>query len=246
MLSSRSLTLCALLLGALIASNAAGSKSGAACSPLRGTTGLRPTQTVLRGRIDADLHTDRVFIAIRPDSSISCRYAIVADLGRRIVTTPIIQRGIGDAPTQQRWATGTPTLKALALIDDRAGAEIVVTQWAGASTYFVAVYSVRRGKLMRYRLGPDFQFPAPSTNLAPYGGSLGEVDAINCAAGRSGGLVVASTATPHGNGFSIVRRYYRVDGLRLRKLRTARVSASDLTAEYGGPFSRCSVATARR
>ena len=224
----------------------AGARSGAGCPQFRASAPFETFGTVLRGDVDGDGRRDVVYLATRSGASVACRYVLIAATSaKQRISIPISQQGVGAAPDLRPWPAGLPALDALARVDTRAGAEIAVSQWSGSSTLFIAVYTVRDGRLVRFELGKPFAQPTPATNTFPVGGSFDTVGGLDCGAPASG-QILSSYAVRSGSHYRIVRTYYRVEGVGLREIRRARVTSKDLPAEFRGIFAHCSVASPPR
>jgi hypothetical protein len=100
-----------------------------------------------------------------------------------------------------------PRLNTLAEVDTAPGSEVVIDLVAGASTQFVGLFTMAGGELARVEVeGDEF----PTDDLFPYGGSVGHVEASDCAG--AAGTIVISSATPRGDDYQVTRRFFRFRG----------------------------------
>jgi hypothetical protein len=165
------------------------------------------------------------------DRPSACRYAVLAVdeghwLSSRIVTP--------------RDETTPPKLIALASIDARPGAEIVIERDHGASTGFLLVLTSRNGLV---------QIRAHSFDgLFPYEGSLGHYDDVDCGK-REGTIVTAGAGWAGGSFYNAERDLYRVERTRLRRIgRVVRHRVTDQKARAifpsrsdSRPFASCAL-----
>lgn len=184
-----------------------------------------PEAHELAGDVDADGAPDRVAIAPAVGE---CPPVLVVVSARRALSIPIEEEVSGP---------GLPRLMGLVEVGDGAGAEVVVALAAGASTEFFGAFTVVDNELDRLRIRGRSRFG----DLFPSGGSVGHMDASDCA---GDGRVVISSAEPKGDRYLVERRFYEVDGGVLRRAgRGDRlVDLDDLGSlpEFGStPFGSC-------
>jgi hypothetical protein len=161
------------------------------------------------GDVDGDGAPDRVFVSVDADARPRCalHLVVVPRSGR-----PLLARL--RPPALDRYSlrtSGWPRVVELVDIDERPGAEIVFTDHAGASTAFLGVFTVRRGRLVGMRLPPG-SGNVFAVSPGPY---FGSVDCI-------GGLVVSTTAELRGAWVLVDRRFYRVTGDAFRLVQARR------------------------
>jgi hypothetical protein len=189
----------------------------------------------LVGDVDGDAADDVVTVAIDPSGEPGCQSFIVAETaGGNLV-----------APTDPDGLTlgFEPHLQGLVQADGRPGSEIVAQVLAGASTQFTAMFTVRDGKLERVRVEPVVAF-GDISDLFPYGGSVGHMEASNCTAD---GRIVVSVATPAGGSgerYEVVRVFLRFEGSDLVQDAVTKEVVSvfkiDELPEYrSSPFGSC-------
>lgn len=179
----------------------------------------------LTGDVDGDGAPERVVIA---EAEAGCPPVVIVEGEGEALTLTIEEEGSGP---------GLPRLMGLVEIDGRPGAEIVAALVAGASTEFFGAYTVAEGALARLRIAGPGRFG----DLFPSGGSVGHLDATDCA---DGGRVVISSAEPLGDRYLVERRFYEVEeGVLRRAGRGDRLVAFDevqAIPEFGStPFGSC-------
>jgi hypothetical protein len=190
------------------------------------------------GDVDGDGARDRVFVSVDSSARPRCALHLVVRLRRgRALTArldpPVLEPGV---IRQLPW----PRVAALAEIDRRRGAEIVVTVDEGASTVFLAVFTVRRRRLIRMRLpGLEQAFPAL--------GSVMHFSGVDCVGERRSGVVVSTLAERGLKRLLVERRFFRAVGTRFRLIRRRTyVFGPNATLRFPelsdrGPFARCRV-----
>ena len=146
-------------------------------------SGAVPKEGSLEGDVDGNGASDVVSLLVNENGSRGCKAFVVVDTATEDLLAPIVDENIA-------FSLGFPTLNALVQIDDRPGKEVVVDVTAGASTSFAGIFSAGGDALERIRLESD---ALPYGDLFPYGGSVGHLEASDCA--PDGGVVV-SAATP--------------------------------------------------
>ena len=190
------------------------------------------------GDVDGDRALDRVFVRVDGRAAPRCALHLVARLRQGPVLTarlapPVLETGV---IRQLPW----PRVAALAEVDRRPGAEIVVTVDEGASTVFLGVFTVRRHRLVRMRLpGLEQAFPAL--------GSVMHFAGVDCLGRRRSGVVGSTLAERGLRRLSVERRFFRAVGARFRLIRrrtyvfgpNAALRFPELSGR--GPFARCAV-----
>ena len=156
----------------------------------------------IAGDLDNDGAKDVVRIAVDETAPVFCQAFLVA----RTATGTLVH-----ALEEQRidFSVGFPRLDSVRFIDDQLGGEIVVGVVAGASTQFVAVYTVIDGAIQKV----DFSGPrGPGDDLLAYGGSVGHLDAVDCVEETVGSVVLSyAVPRPEPGRYTLVRSYYRPD-----------------------------------
>jgi hypothetical protein len=154
----------------------------------------------LRGDVDADGSPDDVSLAFDDTGARGCQaFLVVEGSGESAV--------LAIESFDRAFGLPQPRLNRLAEVDSAPGSEIAVDLVAGASTQFVGLFTMTGGELARVEVEGD-EFPAD--DLFPYGGSVGHVDASDCAG--EPGTIVISTATPKGDDYQVTRRFFRFQG----------------------------------
>jgi hypothetical protein len=194
-------------------------------------------EQVVEGLVDpAGGSDDRVWIALDSDGEPGCRAFLVME-GAGGVTGLAIDRA--DAPV----GDGFPRVSGLASIDERPGAEVVVDMLAGASTEFVAIFSMGGGGLEQLTIAGDDEYG----DLFPSGGSVGHLEASDCTTGPPG-TVVVSLAVPQGRRYEVTRTFYLTQEGMLRRDRVERDRIRDpqdlesYQEFLGTPFGTCAPA----
>lgn len=189
----------------------------------------------LPGDFDGDGAPDSVSIYFDPDGEQGCQAFVVAEL---------FEGGPLSGPLEtwrSEYGLPRPTLNAVREIDGAEGAEIVVNMGIGASTQFVGIVTEDEGRLVQVL--PDVAAGELAEGLFGFGGSVGHVSAVDCAAGD---MVVASFATPQGNGgdYKVERTFFDFDDAQLVRVgtETERVPLAriDRLTEFAlSPFGGC-------
>lgn len=195
------------------------------------------------GDVDGDGTDEEVYIAHDPEGEPGCDSFVVVVAGSTVRTAEADPSGVPRA-------LPVPRINSLAQIDGREGLEIVVDVEMGASTQFASVF-VLAEELQRVELegrapGPFAQELA-ADGLLPFGGSVGHMEAVDCAAEE--GYVVLSAAIPSGSDaetYDVERRFFRVEGaafsLEPRRTETHQVRAKGVQGfpEFvSSPFGSC-------
>lgn len=198
---------------------------------------------VMEGDVDGDGLADRVWLSADASGPPGCRGFLTVDSEERTYWA------VTDA-SEVSSSMQAPRLSSLPNIDGETGAEIVVNLEAGASTEFVGVFKLTRAGLERMSLsgrapGP---FGGEARDLFAYGGSVGHLEAVDCA---GDGLVVISAALPadtDAGSYRVERRFFEAGGptaaLSLKKELTERHAVRDLKIDdfpefASSPFGSC-------
>ena len=150
--------------------------------------------------VDGDGTDDSVSLFIDQEAEIGCQAFLAVDIDGAVFATPVWRTGnTGGLPE--------PNFHSFAQTDGEDGYEIVLLEAAGASTQFVGVYSFTDGVLH------PLEAPASEFGLFPYGGSVGHIEAADCA--RVEDDIVVSQAVPSDapnalekNLYDVTRRFY--------------------------------------
>jgi hypothetical protein len=191
----------------------------------------------LIGDATGDATPERIYLSLDEAGTPGCQ-AFVVVAGASTITAPIE----GWDPTA---GISSPTLNGLVQIDGRPGVEIVVNLAAGASTQFVGAFAVSSTAIERLTTSGDATTTG-SADLFAYGGSVGHLEAVDCA---PDGQVVLSSAIPKGDRYQVDRRFFVPSGATLQlqadASRRAVVSLNRLEdfPEFGAsPFGTCPTA----
>lgn len=192
--------------------------------------------------VDGDGLIDQVAVVADEDGSRGCRAFVIADLGGG---------GVAVAPV---WEVGPegglpqPRLNSAVDINSDGRDEAVVDEAAGASTQFVGVFTFVDGDLQRMSAeGRALSSDVGGVELFGYGGSVGHLDAIDCAAR---GRVVVTQAVPTSDPnaaagvYEVTRRFAEVNGATLGLVYVERTATRDTSfarfPEFAGsPFAGC-------
>jgi hypothetical protein len=188
----------------------------------------------LHGDVDGDSRPDDVSLAFDDTGALGCQAFLVVEgsVGVAVLAIESFDRAFG---------LPQPRLNTLAEVDTAPGREVVVDLVAGASTQFVGLFTVAGGELARVEVeGDEF----PTDDLFPYGGSVGHVDASDCA--KEAGMIVVSSATPRSDDYQVIRRFFSFQGstprVELSSTERDRVALDELGRfpEYrSSPFGGC-------
>jgi hypothetical protein len=83
-----------------------------------------------------------------------------------VLSIPLRQAGLERSGSW--WRGALPEVTALAVIDQQAGAEIVVQEWGGAYTNFFAVFNASGGTIHRYA-APSLRWGGQTDGLFSHG-----------------------------------------------------------------------------
>lgn len=181
------------------------------------------------GDVDGDGAAEAVAVYFDPAGGAGCQ-AFLAAAGGAVA-------GVLEA-WRPDLGLAAPSLVSLREIDGRPGLEAVVRMGAGASTEFVGIVSVEDGVFRQVSTDVPEEV---ADGLFGVGGSVGHVEAVDCA---PGGGVVASFAAPAGNEYRVERRFLTFEGAALveEDVKVERVPLEDIDRfpEYGSsPFGSC-------
>jgi hypothetical protein len=189
----------------------------------------------LIGDVTGDATPDRVYLSLDEAAPPGCQAFVVVS-----ETTSVAAPIEGWDPSA---GVASPTFNGLFQIDGRPGAEIVVNLAAGASTQFVGAFSATGGVVERVTTSSTKETSSGSNDLFAYGGSVGHLEAVDCA---SGGTVVVSSAIPKGRRYEVSRSFYRPSGPTLqlqssdsRRSVVAANEIDDFPEFASSPFGSC-------
>lgn len=143
------------------------------------------------GDVDGDGSDDVVFVVRDESSPPGCQTFLVAETAEGVLSTPTEEPDIA-------YALQAPRVNSLAQIDGDGGLEILVDLEQGASTQFLGMFKVESGALQKVRIGGGSAYG----DLFPYGGSVGHIEASNCAETPGADVLIAS-ATPNATDYTI-------------------------------------------
>ena len=159
--------------------------------------------TRLGGDVSADVtgdgSEDLAYLVRDEGGGTACRDFLVVETENRPLVAPLSDPG-------QDYSLLAPRINALVSVDDEPGAEILIDLEQGASTQFIGMFTVTDGSLERVRI----QNGGGVGDLFPYGGSVGHIEASDCA--DEAGSVVVSVATPLRDRYEVERTVYRFSG----------------------------------
>jgi hypothetical protein len=188
----------------------------------------------LHGDVDGDGTPDDVALAFDGTGKLGCQaFLVVEGSGESAV--------LAIESFNRAFGLPQPRLNTLAEVDTVPGSEVAVDLVAGASTQFIGLFTMTGGELARVEVeGDEF----PTDDLFPYGGSVGHVEASDCAGAP--GTIVISAATPRGDDYQVTRRFFRFRGstptVELTSTERDRVAFEELGRfpEYrSSPFGGC-------
>jgi hypothetical protein len=182
--------------------------------------GYRVKGNALHGDVDGDGRADRVTLRWDRRRPGACRHMLVVRTASGRLAAPV---------KPLPWPGTAPRLLLVAEIDGRAGVEPVVSV-SPANVYRPgAVFAVRRGKLVRLRLGRSNLFPLDDE--FPTG--------VDCA-GEPGQIEVITGQVAEDDSFwDVKREIYRARGRRFRRNCTERSRVPVGTDVTGPAFRSC-------
>jgi hypothetical protein len=229
-----------VILGAVIAITVLGCRNGDTAPTVVGATcdgsdtaaTYRTKGRALVGDLDADGTPDRVMLRVDKTRPARCRHLLVAELA-------------GEATAVARvpplpWPGTDPQLLLLAEIDGHPGLEPVVAMSPAAVYRPGAVFTIRRGELVRMRLEKAF-----GPGLFPFSDEFPA--GVDCA-GQPGTIVVTQSriADVGDARWDVTRSFHRAAGTRFSRVRDEHFQV-DVGPEArqrwpevrGDPFRRC-------
>jgi hypothetical protein len=200
----------------------------------------------LTGDIDGDGSDDVVYLAQTRSGDRGCMAFVVAETEQGTVSEPVWKIG-------REGGLPQPRLNSLAQIDGDGGLEILVDEIAGASTQFVGAFTFIDGELERIEPADPAAgiWAGASDGVFPYGGSVGHVEAVDCA---DDGEIVVSVALPGDTPskvdrgiYSVTRRFFAFEGAELIESDTQEEEVEfdfgKTYPEFGSsPFGSCPIA----
>ena len=190
------------------------------------------------GDVDGDGISDRVHVAGDQAGTEGCSAFVVVETAAGIDAAPAWEIG-------SQGGLPAPRIHGFADLDGSGGDEVLVDEAAGASTQFVGAFIYTDDGLERVTVpgGVGSELAPGAENLFAYGGSVGHLDAADCA---GDGTIVISTATPSSEQgvYEIERRFFVFDGTDLERgeVKTERAPISRMSRfpEYSSsPFGSC-------
>jgi hypothetical protein len=158
----------------------------------------------LNGDVDGDGSSDVVSLAFDDTGALGCQAFLVVEGSGEDAVMAI-------ESFDRAYGLPQPRLNTLAEVDTAPGSEVVIDLVAGASTQFVGLFTMSGGELAGVEVEGD-EFPVE--DLFPYGGSVGHVEASDCA--DAAGTIVVSSATPRADDYRVTRRFFSFQGLAPR------------------------------
>ncbi len=197
-------------------------------------SGVRQPGTI-SGDVDGDGIDDQIAIALDRAAPDRCQAFLIADTRSGEVSGPISTWSLEGGLPQ-------PRLHSVAQITGSGGEEVVVDVAQGASTQFASVFTDVDGAFLPLTLPKDA--PASPHDVFAYGGSVGHLDAPDCA---EGGEIVVSFATERGvDVYGVTRDFYTVQGAALKsdparhETSSASFNGLDRFPEFStAPFGAC-------
>ena len=159
--------------------------------------------STLRADVDGDGVQDDVAIAADPGGELGCQAFLVVETTSGAYSAPVWESGTQGGLPQ-------PSVHALVDLNNQPGDEIVVLEASGASTQFVGAFLFDDGALARISLqgGSTGSVSGPTEDLFPYGGSVGHIEAVDCA---PDGTVIVSSAVPGSSEEDLERGIYEIE-----------------------------------
>lgn len=253
-MSHRRLTTTACVLLVMAGAAACDGGSGPSTSPAHESPSVTPSPTIVEsgrcpneaalvrdeaatrppaliGDTDGDGSSDRTTVRIDPEASEGCTAAVVVEAATAIYSAPLDLLDPGAALSE----LGVPAARSLTELNGADGAEIIVTAHVGASTEFVAVFTIANGRLVRMSVDRD------DDDLFGFGGSVGHLEAVDC---TPAGDLLVTIAAVRGRGYVITRSLYAPETSSFRLNETERsFTDPDGLADYpdlhAPPFGTC-------
>ncbi len=202
----------------------------------------RRLQAPVRTDVDGDGSPEDVYVAFDSTGTIGCQAFLVVRAEETFHSQPIWEAGVqGGLPR--------PSIHGFVEINGAPGVEILVDEAGGASTQFVGAFVFGDRGLSRIAVKGGVPSSVSGVgDLFPYGGSVGHLEAVDCA---PDGTIVVSSAVPGSSQedleegiYNVQRTFYLLDGAVLRKEGATReqvpVERLNEFPEYAaGPFGSC-------
>lgn len=192
----------------------------------------------VQGDVDGDGGDDSIFLVRDDAGPPDCRTFLVAQVDGEPLVVPTNEEGV-------EYSLQEPRVHSLAQIDDEGGFEILVDLEQGASTRFLGIFTVVHDALRRVEVQEETQYG----NLFPYGGSVGQIEASDCASAPDDPAeadVALRVATANVADYTVRTRLYDMLGARLEPLPPRKqppISTVDDPAQITGlrnsPFGEC-------
>jgi hypothetical protein len=154
--------------------------------------------------VDGDGAPDQIQIALDRSARPGCQAFLVAQTQSAVLSGVISSWSLEGGLPQPRLHSG-------AQINGTGGEEIVVDVATGASSQFASAYADVDESFLP--LSFDKEAPGGFKDMFAYGGSVGHVDAADCA--PDGGVVVSS-AVAGGSSYRVTRRFFTVHEATLK------------------------------
>jgi len=197
----------------------------------------------LTGDVTGDGSQDRVSIRVDPEGGPGCKAFLVVESDPSVTTAALTERGGEGGLTD-------PSLHSLAEINGAGGLDVVINEASGASTQFVGVFTLVEDGLERVTIGGGEAEPwaGATRGLFPFGGSVGHIEAVDCA---RGGIAVTSGVPAAGRRamergiYAVTRHVLEVDGATLEDVDVvrAKVPIDELGESFPefatSPFGSC-------
>ncbi len=186
----------------------------------------------LEGDVDGDGAADEVMLFLDAGAATRCQAFLSVETAEGATAIPI-------GAWRRDFGLPRPSLHSLVDIDRAGGAEILVNLAAGASTQFVGAFTMAAGTLEQIEIAGQ---PTQPQGLFGFGGSVGHLEAVDCARGRT---VVISAAIPFRDVYEVRRRVFTFEGTTLQPRGPARVARVpierlDRFGEFASsPFGSC-------
>lgn len=198
-------------------------------------------EQLIEDDVDGDGKDDRVWLSSDLSAPPGCQNFLT-------VETETTAYWVATDSSEVASSLQTPRLNLVSDIDGEPGAEVIADLEAGASTQFLGIFKLTGTGLERVVVdgkGPG-PFAGSGTDLLPYGGSVGHLEAVDCS---DDGYVVMSAAVPAGDGadrYVVERRFFTMttSALVLEKEQTEKRTVSGLKIDdfpefAASPFGSC-------
>jgi hypothetical protein len=222
----------------------------AACASPGGIASLPAAGSQLRGDLDGDGRPEVVAVRYRPSAPPSCGFLLTAR-GRSGLRSIRLHPPVGKYGPAAVWVRYglAPAVRSLAAIDRRAGAEVLVQLWRGASSHGGSVFTLLDGRLRRMRIDGSWN------DEFSWWGSVAHNANVDCLGGPGSGRVATRSGGVDADGRHLIeaRGVYVVRGARFHWIRTRTRTGLSPGQHWwtdipdvgiGPPFRRCAVAVA--